>query len=127
MLNKRRWKSSAQNAKLKSFSEFYPNARTNDGKQSQCRKCNKEKGLEWKQNKSEIIKKKYGRQYKKERYTNDISFKLASNLRNRLRKALLRQVKSKNDITGSLLRVSYSEFRNYIKFLMSNEMEWINM
>ena len=110
----------------KSFSDFYPNVRTSDGKQSQCRNCSNEQSLQWKQNNSEIVKK-YGRQYQKERRANDINFKLANNLRNRLRKALLKQVASKNDTTEELLGNSYSEFKNYIEFLMTDDMDWLNI
>ena len=56
-----------------------------------------------------------------------MNFKLAKNLRNRLRKALLKQVALKNDTTESLLGISYSEFTNYIKFLMSDDMNWLNI
>ena len=110
----------------KSFSEFYPNVRTSDGKQSQCRKCNNKQSLQWKQNNSEIVKK-CGREYQNDRYANDMNFKLAKNLRNRLRKALLRQLTSKNDKTEDLLGISYSEFRNYVEFLMTNDMDWDNI
>ena len=56
-----------------------------------------------------------------------MNFKLAKNLRNRLRKALLKQVALKNDTTESLLGISYSEFINYIEFLMSDDMNWGNI
>ena len=45
----------------KSFSDFYPNVRTSDGKQSQCRNCSNEQSLQWKQNNSEIVKKVWSR------------------------------------------------------------------
>ena len=125
----------------KSFSDFYPDLRHNDGKQSQCRKChNKSKlnwskknpdymkkyNLKWRENNPEYMKN-YQRQYQKERKANDINFKLANNLRNRLRKALLNQASSKNDTTEELLGISYSEFREYIEFLMCKEMNWLNI
>ena len=71
--------------------------------------------------------KEYQRRYKKDRYESDINFKLTTNLRSRLRKALLNQVTSKNDTTETLLETSYSEFRNYIEFLMTDEMTWNNI
>ena len=125
----------------KSFFEFYPNVRTSDGKQSQCRDCQNKSKLEWRENNPEYMKnynlkwrennpeymKKYQRQYQKERKANNINFKLANNLRSRLRKALLKQVASKNDTTEALLEISYSEFRNYVEYLMTPDMNWLNI
>ena len=71
--------------------------------------------------------RKYQRQYQKERKATDVNFKLANNLRNRLRKALLNQITSKNDTTEALLGISYSEFTNYVEFLMSDDMNWGNI
>ena len=35
---------------VKSFFKFYREARNNDGKQSQCRDCQREKMLKWRRN-----------------------------------------------------------------------------
>ena len=103
---------------VKSINEFNKRANSIDGTQYNCRYCQKK----WRQNNPE-----YHNQYQKDKYANDINFRLAHNLRNRLRKALLKQVTRKNDTTEALLGISYSEFKNYIEFLMSDEMKWNNI
>ena len=79
---------------VKSINEFYPDLRNTDGKQSQCRECQNKDKSKWRQNNTDYMKK-YNRQYQKERRANDINFRLAKNLRCRLRKALLNQLTSK--------------------------------
>ena len=86
----------------------------------------KKYNLEWRQNNPDYVKKyilewrqnnpEYHNQYQKERIANDHNFRLAHNLRNRLRKALLRKITSKNDTTEALLGISYSEFKNLLNF-----------
>ena len=70
---------------VKSFFEFYREARNNDGKQSQCRGCQREKVLKWRQNNIEDMHwnknirercNEYQRRYKKDRCANDFNFKL---------------------------------------------------
>ena len=78
----------------KSFSDFYPDLRNSDGKQSQCRDCQNESKLKWREKNPEYMRKynlewrqnntEYHNQYQKERIANDINFRLAHNLRNRL-------------------------------------------
>ena len=63
----------------------------------------------------------------REKYHNDINYTLSEKLRNRLRQALLRQLTSKNDTTEALLGVNYSEFKNYIEYLMTPDMKWNNI
>ena len=61
----------------------------------------------------------------RERYANDVNFKLAKNLRTILRKALLTQVTYRNDTTEALL--GNSESKKYIGFLMGEGMNWNNV
>ena len=42
---------------VKYFSEFYPNVRTSDGKQSQCRDCQNESKLNWIKKNPEYMRK----------------------------------------------------------------------
>ena len=97
----------------KSFSDFNKRADTIDGMQYYCRDCSAASATIWLKN-NKFHYNEYQKQYQKERKANDINFKLAKNLRSRLRKALLHQLTSKNDTTEELLGISYSEFKNYI-------------
>ena len=66
----------------------------------------------WKKCKSNhSYRKKYGN----DKYANDETYRLAKKLRNRLRKALLRQLTQKNDKTEDLLGISFKEFKEYIE------------
>ena len=60
----------------------------------------------------------------REKRANDDIFRLANNLRKRLRKALLRQLTCKTSKTEELLGISFEEFKKYIEFLMTSEMKW---
>ena len=99
--------------------EFNKNSNTKDKIHYYCRLCDNLKCLEWEKN-----NRGYRNKYWKEKYTNDISFKLAKILRTRLGQALLRQLTNKNFKTEELLGISFSEFKKYIEFLMSPEMSW---
>ena len=55
------------------------------------------------------------------------SFRLAHNLRNRLRSAPIRQLAHKTSKTDDLFGISFEEFKDYIEFLMSAEMTWKNI
>ena len=61
---------------VKSINEFNKRANSIDGTQYNCRDCQKK----WRQNNPE-----YHNQYQKDKYANDMNFRLAHNLRNRLR------------------------------------------
>ena len=65
--------------------------------------------------------------YKREKYANDETYRLAQKLRNRLRKALLKQLTQKNDKTEDLLGISFEEFKEYIEFLMTSDMRFDNI
>ena len=69
----------------------------------------------------------YKKSYIKKRRANDESFRLADNLRSRLYQALIKQVTRKNTKTEELLGISFEEFKIYIEFLMSPEMNWKNI
>ena len=111
---------------VKSINEFNKRANTIDGVQHYCRDCQNERSLKWSKNNRERHLENR-RRYEKDRRLNDINFRLANNLRNRLRKALLNQLTNKNDTTEDLLGISYSEFKNYIEFLMTDDMDWLNI
>ena len=84
-----------------------------------CKPCDKLANTQWrKDNKKHIIN------YQKEKYKNDETYRLAQNLRTRLRLALVKQVTQNNSKIEDLLGISINEFKNYIEFLMSPEMSW---
>ena len=111
---------------VKSTIEFYKRGISKDGLQSRCKSCDVERYRKW-VNKNRLHHNETKRIYHKERLANDINFRLANNLRNRFRKALLRQLTYKNDKTEDLLGISYSEFKEYIEFLMKDDMGWDNI
>ena len=81
-----------------------------------CKSCDKLTNTQWREynkNIKSIIKKKY---------RNDETYRLAQNLRTRLRQAILKQVTHNNSKTEPLLGVSIKEFKEYIEFLTSPEM-----
>ena len=84
-----------------------------------CKSCDKLANTQW---------RKYNREhlnnYKKDKYKNDEAYRLALNLRTRLRQALLKQVTHNNSKIEELLGISIKEFKKYIEFLMSPEMTW---
>ena len=111
---------------MNSFSEFYRDCTHKDFFKSVCKSCDDKRKTKWKNdNRERHLETK--RIYQSKRYTNDINFKLANILRNRLRKALLKQVTYKIDTTEALIEISYQEFRNYVEFLKSNDMERNNI
>ena len=77
---------------VKSINDFHKRADTIDGMQYYCRNCSAAGATIWLKN-NKFHYNEYQRQYQKERKANDINFKFAKNLRSRLRKALLRQIK----------------------------------
>ena len=120
---------------VKSINEFSKRIASNDNLQNKCKSCERTYVQQWRSNNLDHYKKyiqqwekenqTYRNEYKHNKYMNDINYRLSQKLRTRLRKALLKQVTRKNDTTEALLGISYSEFRNYIEFLMNDDMEWI--
>ena len=106
----------------KSTLEFSKDSKSKDNLLCYCKLCDKQKVKQWRENNRDYFNK-----YQRERYTNDESFRLACNLRCRLRKALLRQVAQKNDKTEDLLGISFKEFKDYIEFLMTPDMTFNNI
>ena len=102
---------------VKSINDFNKRVDTIDGMQYYCRDCSAAGATLWKNN-----NKFHYNEYQRQRKANNINFRLASNLRSRLRKALLNQVTSKNDTTETLLGITYNEFKEYIEFLMTPDM-----
>ena len=110
----------------KPVSSFSQRLKSTDQLQRLCKSCDYERLMHWKKNNLNHIRE-YRKNYKKERRDNDEIFRLADNLRSRLRHAMLRQVAKKNDKTENLLGISYSEFKDYIEFLMTSGMTWKNI
>ena len=107
----------------KSVSEFSKHSKNKDKLRYLCRHCSNFKLSEWKENNKNHVQN-YTNIYHKNRRLTDDSFRLAQNLRNRLRNALLNQVTKKNSKTEELLGISFKEFKNYIEFFMTPEMTW---
>ena len=101
----------------KPTTEFNKNSTRRDNLDYYCRICKNFMSLTWKKN-----NKDYQNKYRREKTTNKESFRLAQNLRNRLYKALIRQVTKKNSKTEELLGMSFEEFKNCIEILMTPEM-----
>ena len=99
----------------KNIIEFNKDLKTKDNLYNSCRTCKTEINSTWRKN---------NKDYTKKRRANDESFRLACNLRSRLRTALSKQVTQKNDKTEDLLGISFQEFKEYIEFLMTPEMTW---
>ena len=107
----------------KPYSNFNKHSKTKDKLNSYCKSCVNEITSEWRKNNREHMNK-YRNNYIKERKAIDDSFRLACDLRSRLRKALLSQVTNKHSKTEELLGISFDEFKKYIEFLMTPEMTW---
>ena len=102
----------------KNITEFNKDLKTKDKLYNSCRLCKNEINSTWRKN---------NKDYTKKRRANDESFRLAGNLRSRLRSALLKQVTNKNDKTEDLLGISFEEFKDYIEFLMTPDMTFNNI
>ena len=103
----------------KPFSEFNKKLDSKDKLQYYCKSCSNQSISNWDKN-----NRTHRNKYLRKKYANEEHYKLAKNLRDRLRKALLKQLTKKNDKTEELLGISYSEFKNYIEFLMTPEITW---
>ena len=103
-------------------SDYNKDSTKKDNFQSCCRICNKSMNSIWEKN-----NRSHRNKYKRKKYVNDVSFRLACNLRFRLRTALLKQVAQKNSKTEKLLGISFEEFKEYIEFLMTSDMTFNNI
>ena len=110
----------------KPFCEFNKQSKKKDKLYPYCRICDNIKSSQWITNNYEQYRRRRNN-YEKKRRTEDESFRLACNLRSRLHHALLRQVAHKFSKTEELLGISYEEFKDYIEFLMTPEMNWKNI
>ena len=105
----------------KPTTELNKNSTRRDDLDYYCRICKNFMSPTWKKN-----NKDYWKKYRREKAANNEYFRLAQNLRNRLYKALIRQVTKKNSKTRELIGMSFEEFKKYIEFLMTPEMTWGN-
>ena len=110
----------------KPFYEFNKKSDSKDKLYPYCKRCDSLKASQWIKNNREKHNS-YKNNYNKKRRTEDDSFRLACNLRSRLRQALLRQVAHKFSKTEELLGISFEEFKEYIEFLMTSEITWDNI
>ncbi|MEK6884935.1 MAG: hypothetical protein AABY22_35215 [Nanoarchaeota archaeon] len=88
---------------------------------------NKEKRNEYNRNykkKNRKLVSEYAKEYCKKRKKTDINFRLLCNLRNRIRYAIIGNIKSNSTI--SLLGCSPEEVKNYLQKKFKTEMNWLN-
>ncbi len=109
----------------KSYSEFNKNSSKPDGLQNICKSCKKTYQKVYYKQYNKLNRNKRNR-YFSEKIKSDINFKLAHNLRSRLRSALKRQNTSKNTKTIKLLGCSIQEFKIYIESKFKKGMTWNN-
>lgn len=80
----------------------------------------------YKKHKKQLLEKKslYIKEYFKNKYNNDINFKLKTNLRNRLNRAVKNNQKAGSAVAD--LGCSIEEFKKYIESLWQPDMTWDN-
>lgn len=128
---------------------FDKNTITKDGKDNRCKVCRKEsakiynsrpggreKRAEYRNNPDAVRKKKeYSRKplvkaqrnkHTKERRLVDLKFRLATNLRARIKKAIIDQLGCKSAKTFELLGCSVEKVRKYLEELWDEPMDWNN-
>ena len=110
----------------KPFYEFNKKSDSKDKLYPYCKRCDSLKASQWIKNNREKHNS-YKNNYNKKRRAEDECFRLTGNLRSRLYHALIKQVTRKNTKTEELLGISFEEFKKYIEFLMSPEMNWKNI
>ena len=103
----------------KPISSFSKRLKSTDQLQRLCKSCDNQRSLQWKK-----YNKNHYNIYYREKYANDVIYKVAKKLRSRLRKALLNQLTNKKSKTEDLLGICFEEFKEYIEFLMTSEMTW---
>ena len=102
--------------------EFNHNSKTGDKLQTYCRMCSNGKKVEWQRKNRDRYNS-----YFRDKRANDTTYKLACRLRTRLRCALASQLTKKTSKTEELLGISFKEFRDYIEFMMTGDMNWGNI
>lgn len=126
--------------KLASRDNFYPYLKNKDGLSSWCKECFsahrkkkyvtdkeqiKERNTTWKKNNAEY-QKKYIREYVATRSAYDSQFRLACNLRSRLRIALKNGNFSKKDTLKEYLGCSLDQLKLYLESKFAQGMSWNN-
>ena len=106
----------------KPFSDFTKHSTTKDKLRCYCRICHNSRTTQWHKNN----RGKYNGFYKKRR-VEDEPFRLACNLRSRLRIALPKELTRKTSKTEELLEISFQEIKDYIEFLLTSDMSWKNI
>lgn len=126
----------------KLLTDFYKRNNVPDGRCSECKVCSKQRNKQnfrnyYIKNKEKILEKnnKYNTTYrenykprrnalKKNKYHNDICFKLTERLRSRMSLAIVRNQKSGSAISD--LGCSIIDFKNYIESKFQPGMTWDN-
>ena len=122
----------------KPIEQYHRSTSSKDGHRPDCKECraiyqrgyhqmNKEKHNKWSRDYYQTNKKrckKYNYSYAKNRYRNDINFRITKSLRVRLYQALKHNSKSADTI--SLLGCSLDELVLHIETLFSDGMTWDN-
>lgn len=111
--------------KQKLISDFHKDSRRLDGLQSNCKSCKRDyqKNYYVSYNKKNRQKRN---NYFNEKIKSDMNFRLAHNLRCRLRAALKRQKASKTSKTLKLLGCSLEKFKQYLESKFQPGMSWDN-
>jgi hypothetical protein len=141
---------------LKNITEFNKAKRNKDGLANACKKCSSVYNKQWRTNnpekskisqekwlknnlerKKEYLKKyyksnsnkskEYTKNYKRERYKNDILFKLSCKLRHFIWKSLNKKQQIKSKKCLDVLGCSLEQFKNHIESLFLNGMNWENI
>lgn len=104
---------------LKEITQFYRRSNRPSGYQSQCKICCKK----WVNNNKNNLNK-YKKSYNKNRYKNDINFKLAKVLRARLNVAINKNITNSSAVRN--LGCSIDELKKYLESKFQPGMTWNN-
>lgn len=120
----------------KPITDYYVSKRSKNGYTTSCKVCynvhvnsvKKNNPLKYKTKQSDYKRnnRKNINLYNRNKYANDINFKLSSSLRSRLRQALLCAKNNKLASTMSLLGCDIIYFRSWIEFQFEEWMNWEN-
>ncbi len=120
----------------KPFNDYYKHKNGKDGLNPVCKLCWKEENKMFEQNnpryeyrskRYQSIKTEHNKaviKRTKERYNNDIEFKLLSNIRSRILKAIKGYTKSKT--TKELLGIDIEQYKIYLESKFKEGMDWNN-
>lgn len=114
---------------IKSKQEFYSQVYSTDGIGTICRLCEIQKSREWRSNNSDKIieyrRKEYLKNYKNRRNSSP-QFKIAGNIRTRIRYAVKAQYSKKNTSTYKLIGCSIDFLINWLEYQFDSKMSWDN-